>query len=62
MKRGWPNSTASPSLTQILAMVPDCSALISLNTFMASMRQMTESGSTWSPVFAKSGESGFGFA
>ena len=41
-------------------MVPDCSALISLKTFIASMRQTMESGPNWSPTLAKIGESGFG--
>src|SRR5262249_7104830 len=55
-----PNSTRSPLLTRIRSMVPFCSALISLNTFIASIRQTVVSGETEEPTLANAGLSGLG--
>ena len=57
-----PYSTGWPSFTRIFLMVPlmPASGLISLKTFIASIRQTTLASSTWLPTVTKLGVSGFG--
>jgi len=53
-----PNSTVCPLLTIILVIVPLHSALMLLNTFMASMMQTSVSSSTCMPTVARGLASG----
>src|SRR5690348_295893 len=56
--RFCPNSTVCPLVTRIFAMVPRVSALMLLNTFIASMTQTSLSSSTREPTETKGLASG----
>ena len=59
--KGWSYSTGEASSTKILTILPETSASIWLNNFIASMTQTTESFFTSLPTFTKASLSGDGF-